>query len=1228
MNLEVPLSASSPLRKSLFRIPAFKALVTTVIVVLVAALCAVIPKSVAQEAVREECAAKYTDLKWRNGSPGVSNNVYDQKSGRAEVEFNWSVNDNVQEGDQFKITLPSQLVTVATGSLELKDEKGETAATAVISGGQKEVIFKLTDYVKSNFQVKGSAYFTVEWDRTASGLTTQGFGKHEEPGKLTFNGCGGGDLLGVYTPDGPPGVTHRNSKTGIQYDNPVQINGKTFYLFAWTIFVGSDTGKTDFVVEDTPPTGHQIACSGDFDHGRAPVYLDAVRSANADPDRHYIVDGSGNPVGGTHNMSGVVSETIPYGDGYDINCTSEMLKVRFPYGVDPSTGPRINLITYTEKMPEPGSAVINKAKIKGNETEGTVFIPSAGGWAEGKKGGFAVRKKVNGSDINRGKRFIFEWSCSPSDNLERIAKKGIEEIEDGKDFHISDLDKGLICKVSEKDADIEGFERETTWTVSGNKVEDGKVEFPVREKNEDAVVVEAVNTYTKKTEPKNGSFKIVKTVKGLPETENLPTYLFDYSCKKDDAEVKAGVASIKGAGETQVDGVPVGASCLVTEQENSAKVPGYSVEIPEKQEVLIVEGKTGVVEVTNSYKKDFGKFSVLKKVVANGVNVPEDKAFAVDYTCTKNGSEEIKGALSIKNGVSTESPEIPVGYSCKVAEREYSAQIDDATVDIDNGQPVGVIADKTAQITVTNTYRTAVGGFKIVKTVDGLPAAQEKKNYKFNYTCTKHGKEIASGVKEISGAGEATVEKLAEGASCAVTEDQESAQVKGYSLVVETGAPVLITAGTTGTVTVNNTYSKKVGSFSITKKLVDPDGVATGKKFTFDYKCVNEELGEVKEGVLGPIGAGEEAKAENIPAGSICTVTEKNAEVGKADLKVSGLDSITIVDNKEEKVVATNEYSAWRASLKLNKKILGPQVDALLNKNFDVDYVCTLGTYSKNGTVTISAKKPAEITDVRSGATCKFTEKTDTAKVEGFEFALSASTTATEVVVGDKGSTSESTLVNAYDGLGRISLTKKVSGLGSVLSGSSQNPREFDVEVSWTDEKGVKQTREVKISEGKITNLDPLPVGTELLLKEIMPKNTAFTTWSTPGFSTTNPGVELKDHGDGTATLLVSVQTVKEAALIEVHNTANIPWWWILVPTLPLFIPPLLPSGSSSSSMPVTPATSAPQPAPKNVPAPKDADKKPKKLLAKTGAEIGVVAILGMLAIFAGLILVIRRRNS
>lgn len=64
MNLEVPLSASAPMRKPLFYNPVFKTLAVAVVVVLVAALCAVIPRAVAQE----RCAGSYTDLKWKDGS--------------------------------------------------------------------------------------------------------------------------------------------------------------------------------------------------------------------------------------------------------------------------------------------------------------------------------------------------------------------------------------------------------------------------------------------------------------------------------------------------------------------------------------------------------------------------------------------------------------------------------------------------------------------------------------------------------------------------------------------------------------------------------------------------------------------------------------------------------------------------------------------------------------------------------------------------------------------------------------------------------------------------------------------------------------------------------------------------------------------------------------------------------------------------------------------------------
>ncbi|TFA91530.1 Ig-like domain-containing protein [Corynebacterium silvaticum] len=113
---------------------------------------------------------------------------------QAEQRWNlkWSVNEDAKNGDQFKVELPQELMTVATGFLPLKDENGKTVATAAISGGQKEVVFTLTDYVQTNFQVKGSAFFTVEWDHKHSGLSVNGFGSRENPGTLTF-----GDVVTV-----------------------------------------------------------------------------------------------------------------------------------------------------------------------------------------------------------------------------------------------------------------------------------------------------------------------------------------------------------------------------------------------------------------------------------------------------------------------------------------------------------------------------------------------------------------------------------------------------------------------------------------------------------------------------------------------------------------------------------------------------------------------------------------------------------------------------------------------------------------------------------------------------------------------------------------------------------------------------------------------------------------------------------------------------------------------
>ncbi|QTH59772.1 peptidase [Corynebacterium hindlerae] len=733
----------------------------------------------------------------------MTNGVYNDSGARAEAQFDWSVSSASKEGDTFSITLPNELVTVGTGELRLLDEGGNHVATANIEAGKKEVVFTLTDYVDTHFSVKGQAYFTVEWDRNAPGLSTDGFGSNEQPGSLNFSGCGSGTLLGVYPPDGPGGVTHINSKNGNYYGESIQVDGKTAHLVTWNIAVASDSGTNDFTVTDTAPEGYKFACSGKYSNGYAPVVVDAVRTEGVIPDRHYVVDGAGRTASGSSNLTDVTSEVVPFGYGYEINCTEKELSVRFPYGVDPSTGPRITVTTFTDTLPQPGSKVVNTANVNGKTVSGEVVIPSAGGWGEGKLGGFALRKIATGIGSNPDKQYNFEWKCTHATKPE---KKGTKTLKTGEDFHIADVEKGYTCEISEQDASVTGQNLSTTWLVDGKEAE-APVKFDVREQGTEAVIIDVKNAYTPK--PEVGGFKIVKTVKGLPADAPAKDYSFSYECAKNGAEVKTGTATISGAGATEIKDIPADAQCTVTEDAKSAAVPGYS-------------------------------------------------------------------------------------------------------------------------------------------------------------------------------------------------------------LVIDSLKPVTITADTTQVVEVNNIYTKQTGSFSIEKQLIDKDGVAAGKKFTFDYTCKNDALNETKAGTVGPIGAGETGTVTDIAAGSVCTFTEQNADIEGADLKTSGLDSVTIVDNGTSKVTVTNEYSAWLASLKVNKEITGSNVKTLQDKLFEVNYKCTLDDYSKKGTVQVSANQPALIEGIRSGATCVLEENTDKAKFDGYNFEVDKSTVTVNPKIGGKDTVATATLKNHY----------------------------------------------------------------------------------------------------------------------------------------------------------------------------------------------------------------------
>ncbi|WP_315497807.1 DUF5979 domain-containing protein [Corynebacterium durum] len=834
---------------------------------------------------------------------------------------------------------------------------------------------------------------------------------------------------------------------------------------------------------------------------------------------------------------------------------------------------------------------------------------------------------------------------------------------DGASFPV-----GTECKVTREadeavvDHTVKTAGLNTTVTLKEGKVADN--------------IATVTNTYTQKI----GTFQMKKLINAPADDAAFvapKTVKFTYTCNADsvDKTVKAGVATEVSVpvGDTPVDGseFPVGTKCTVA-QESEHAVAGYnSVPAGLAQPVTIAEGKVAnnIATVTNTYTKQVGSFSVTKVVTADPtiIDLNPDHEYSFNYVCTKDGAEVAKGELKVNGDNTVKSPDIPVGASCTVTEDEASARgaVDNAVLDVKVSGPAMITENTTTPVTVTNKYTRATSSFTVKKKVEGLPAPGAKE-FSFLYKCV-YGEDVKAGEIKVKGNGETTVEDVPAGSECTVTEKVDAAKQDGYTLVMDNAEQKFDQGTQPTTVLFTNVYTKDTGSLSVTKSLKDPDGVAAGKKFNFAYACEHKDPAQRKEGTF-QLGAGESTTIDDIAAGSTCTITEKDADVKGADLATSGLDSVVIVKGKTHEVTATNDYSAWRGSVELSKALAGSGKDlaTLKDKKFNVNYVCTLGTDKKEvkkGTIEVAAGTPAKIDDVRYGAACEFTEDTANAEVAGAVFDKNSSVTSATATVSSKDTAATANLVNVYNVKGKVTLTKAVEGLTAGVDGNKS--RDYEVEASWKDpQSGDTKTETYKVADGKFAELPELPAHTVITLKEKKPENTAITSWSTPGY-TGDPAAAVKDNRDGTAT--VTIPADGSAVAVTLTNTANVPWWWILVPLIPAAIIPNLPTTAlgSSGSGSTAPGHTAPAAGPRqNDPAPtqptKATDETPvkgtpkghqgqpgqagatpkddaqksgparavQKVLANTGASVIGIIVIAVLLLIAGLVLALRGRRS
>lgn len=757
---------------------------------------------------------------------------------------------------------------------------------------------------------------------------------------------------------------------------------------------------------------------------------------------------------------------------------------------------------------------------------------------------------------------------------------------------------------------------------------------------------------------------------------------------------------------------------------NTSDAPNLEGAGSSKVTVTTVSDRNIGVTLTNTPKPTGGFYfdKVIAVMTEDGAHVAEGKdaeiaelkkqfpEFTVHYTCTAAG-KDYNGDVTIKSDGTPSEPvnNIPVGAQCSFTENDVQAADYGWHYHIRKNQQGSLlqnhpetpnvfhytVTNERQHLRVTNKFtptKTPVGKFKIVKTVEDphkVIPQNENRRYVFDYVCTppalpQPNTGMRAEVQDVNepapqqftltvdGAGEVTSPEIPVGYECRIVERADSADVKDATRTTNINPEkVTIASGQVQTFTVNNVYASNLGDFTITKKLVNPDNVAVGdKEFTFHYVCTDKAKTEATkvEGDL-VVKANGTATSKKIPHDFNCVVNEVGADVAGAHLKTSGLEEITIVKGATKSVTATNTYTALKGSVKVTKELAGSakDLDVIKHKTFTVGYVCTKeGKETSKGEVKLKVDEPATIKDIVVGSRCTFTEDTKDVAVDGAIFVEDESIVRAEATVEDERSEASARIKNSYDKLGTVEITKEVVGL--VAGSSSNKSKEYQFTATWgIGNESKKETFTLK--DGDTHKLPQMPVGTMVTLRETMPASDTFTSWATPRFGSDTAGA-VKDNGDGTATITVKAESSK-ATVVKVTNSANIPWWWFVIPIVPLI--PLPTPPAPSVQKPPAPLSATPTP---SVPAPKTCDphapasgtpsepggysgghgangndkgvpcvpqkgipakaqsgnptpeKQNPKKLANTGASVIGVSMLALLVVTAGAAMIIRSRRS
>lgn len=339
--------------------------------------------------------------------------------------------------------------------------------------------------------------------------------------------------------------------------------------------------------------------------------------------------------------------------------------------------------------------------------------------------------------------------------------------------------------------------------------------------------VDPPNVLYAQWEQLTGSLTITKVVKA-PEGVTVPAS-FTFTIKDSAGTVIDDDFTVSANGSNTLNDLNPG---TYTVTENTSTVPGgYKLDTtytPENGTVTVTAGGSAEVTVTNTYTKVFGadivnpaSLTVFKKDAKDGTKLEGAKFVLISgnksevtMTTDKDGKAVFTGLT--KGTYTLKEVTAPEGY--QATDKTWTITVSDdaqtAGYVLKDGKFVKVITctvddveNIVANGSITITNVKATGTVTIDKVLKGLNATDFEDGFAFD-------------IKDASGKVVATVEKVSPGMAqpATVTLDpgkytivEKSADVKDYDLTTEYDKETFtVEAGKNVTVTVTNTYTKKV----------------------------------------------------------------------------------------------------------------------------------------------------------------------------------------------------------------------------------------------------------------------------------------------------------------------------------------------------------------------------------------------------------------------------------